>query len=269
MRKLNILLALIILVGAVILSVMGSQSAKGLQAMLLSVVSPFLKTGSTVSQEIGKAGRNLKTLDQLEAENQELTVENRKLLTENRLLRDIEAENNRLRQALEYRERSVFALLPAQVISRDASTWWNTVKINRGFEDGVESDMPVLTEAGLVGKTLTVAKNISTVLLLTDETCRVAARVEGSSEQGIASGLRVPNAEAPTEIQLAFLSKTADLQPGQKVYTAGISGGIFPSGILVGTVKDFRARALDGQSLLDLAVNLAEVEDVFVLVGAK
>lgn len=269
MKKLNIILVVVILLGAVLLSTMGSKPMQGLQAVWMAIISPFLQTSSAVTEKIGSVGKNLKTLDQLDAENRELTLKNRELMATNQMLRDIEAENNKLRMALAYKERSVFALLPARVISRDASTWWNTVKVNRGFEDGVESDMPVLTESGLVGKTLTVSKNISTVLLLTDESCRVAARVEGTVEQGIASGLRVPGAGTPGEIQLSFLSKSANLQPGQKVFTAGVSGGVFPSGIQIGTVKSFKARALDGQALLEPAVDLAGVEDVFILVGAK
>lgn len=269
MKKLNIVLVLAVLVGAVFLSTLGVGPVRALQSVFMGLVSPFVRTGAAVSEQIGSVGASLKTLDQLEVENRELLLKNRELLTTNQMLRDIEAENNRLREALGYRERSVFYLLPAVILSRDASTWWNTVKINRGFEDGVESDMPVVTETGLVGKTSTVAKNESIVVLITDETCRVAAKVEGSVEQGIVSGLRVPTASEAGDVQMAFLSKGANLQPGQKIYTAGIRGGVFPSGILIGAVQSFRARALDGQALLQPAVDLASVEDVFVIVGIK
>jgi cell shape-determining protein MreC len=70
-------------------------------------------------------------------------------------------------------------------------------------------------------------------------------------------------------LQLTFLSKLADLQPGQKVYTAGVSGGIFPSGIALGTVKNFHARELDGMAVLDPAADPASLEEVFVVTGAK
>ena len=83
---------------------------------------------------------------------------------------------NRLRHALNYRERSVFKLVPAEIVARDSSTWWRTVTINRGKEDGIEGDMPVVTDEGLVGKTTTVSNNISVVLLVSDENCKVAAR---------------------------------------------------------------------------------------------
>jgi rod shape-determining protein MreC len=58
--------------------------------------------------------------------------------------------------ALDFRERSSFRLMPAQIVSRDSSTWWNTIRINRGFEDGVEADMPAVTEYGRRGRPLTV-----------------------------------------------------------------------------------------------------------------
>ncbi len=269
MKKLNIALLLAVLAAAVYLSALPSGAMQSLQGMFLSVLAPFLRTGSAVQEQLGSMGKELKTLDELDSENRKLSEQNRVLLATNNLLRDIEAENNRLRVAIEYRARSVFKLLPARIISRDASTWWNTVRINRGFEDGVETDQPVLTEIGLVGKTTTVTKNESIVVLITDESCRVAAKVEGTREQGILSGKRIQESGTPGELHLNFLTKNASLEPGQKVYTAGVSSGVFPSGILVGSVREFRTRPLDGQALVEPAVDLSKTEDVFVVVGAK
>ena len=269
MKKLYIALLLAVVVGAFILTAFSSAHMQSLQGKFLSLVSPFLRAGNVVQQELGSMGQGLKTLDQLEEEKRKLAQQNRELLATNNMLRDIEAENNRLRDALGYRERSVFRLLPAQIISRVASTWWNTVRINRGFEDGVETDQPVLTELGLVGKTTTVTKNEALVVLTTDETCKVAVTIEGSRERGILSGLRVQESGTGGELQLNFLTKNAALVPGMKVYTAGVSNGVFPSGILVGKVKEFRTRALDGQAIVEPAVDLSRTGDVFVVVGAK
>jgi len=269
MKKLNIALLLAVIAGAIYLSVLSPVEMQSMQGKFLSVLGPFFRTGTAVQEQLGSMGQGLKTLDELEDDNRKLNEQNRELLTTNNLLREIEAENNRLRSALEYRERSVFRLLPARIISRDASTWWNTVRINRGFEDGVETDQPVLTEIGLVGKTTTVTKNESIVVLITDETCRVAAKIEGTREQGILSGKRIQESGTSGELQLNFLTKNAAIEPGQKVYSAGVSSGVFPSGILVGKVKEFRTRPLDGQALVEPAVDLTQTEDVFVVVGAK
>ena len=174
-----------------------------------------------------------------------------------------------MRLALDYRERSSFKLLAARIISRDASTWWNTIRIDRGFEDGVEADQPVLTDVGLVGKTTTVTKNEALVVLVSDETCRIAAKIEGTKEHGIISGMRVQEDAIGGLLQMNFLSKNAPIQPGQEVFTAGVARGSFPPGILIGKVKEFIPRALDGQAVIEPCVNLMSTEDVFVLVGKK
>ena len=245
----------------------GPEGTRNLQAGFYQLISPFLSTGSGLEKQITAMRTGLRTLEQLEHENADLRVENRSLKATNQALRDIEYEVNRLRTALGYRERSFFKLVPAQVIARDASTWWRTVTINRGKQDGITGDMPVVTEAGLVGKTTTVSDSIAVVLVVSDENCRVAANVEGSREQGIVSGERVLGASTPF-LDLNFLSKQANLRPGQKVYTSGV-GGVFPSGLLIGTVTEYKVRELDGQARLATAVDLAKLEDLFVVTGRK
>ncbi len=245
----------------------GPESTRKLQAGVYQLLSPFLGSGSKLTKQITSVRSGLQTLEQLEADNNSLRVENRSLKATNQALRDVEHEVNRLRQALNYRERAAFKLVPAEVLTRDASTWWRTVTINRGKEDGITTDMPVVTDAGLVGKTTTVSRNIAVVLLVSDENCRVATSVEGSREQGIVTGERVAGLVAPV-LDLNFLSKQANLQPGQKVYTSG-AGGVFPSGLLIGAVKSYRVRELDGQAQLTPAVDLSKLEDVFVVTGRK
>lgn len=246
---------------------LGPQATRKIQSSFFQAISPFLKTGSGLERQITSVRTGLKSLDELERENTQLRVENRSLKATNEALRDVEHEVNRLRHALAYRERSLFRLVPAEIVSRDSSTWWRTVTINRGSEDGLASEMPVLTDEGLVGRTTTVSPNISVVLLVSDENCRVAATVEGTREQGIVSGERVAGSLAPL-LDLNYLSKQAQLKPGLKVYTSGV-GGVFPSGLFIGTVKSFQIRALDGEAKLTPAVDLAKLEDVFVVIGRK
>ena len=244
----------------------GPETTQKFKTGVYGLLAPFLTGGSGIKKQITSVRSGLKSLDELEHENSALNVENRELRATNQGLRDIEHEVNRLRHALNYRERSVFKLVAAEVIARDSSSWWRTLTINRGKKDAIETDMPVVTDIGLVGKTTTVSDTISVVLLVS-ENCRVAASIEGSREQGIVSGERVTGGLTPL-LDLNFLSKQADLKPGQKVYTSGV-GGVFPSGLLIGSVKVFRVRELDGQAQLTPAVELSHLEDVFVVTGRK
>jgi len=245
----------------------GPNTTQKFKAGVYQLLAPFLTSGSGLKKQITSVRTGLKSLDQLEHENAALQVENRELRATNQSLRDVEHEVNRLRHALNYRERSVFKLIAAEIVARDSSTWWRTVTINRGRRDGIETDMPVVTDEGLIGKTTSVSDVISVVLLVSDENCRVAASVEGSREQGIVSGERVTSGLTPL-MDLNFLSKQADLKPGQKVYTSGV-GGVFPSGLLIGVVKSYRVRELDGQAQLTPAVDLSHLEDVFVVTGRR
>jgi rod shape-determining protein MreC len=245
----------------------GPETTQNFKAGVYRLLAPFLTGGSGIKKQITSVRSGLKSLDELEHENAALNVENRELRATNKSLRDVEHEVNRLRHALNYRERSVFKLVAAEVIARDASSWWRTLTINRGRKDAIETDMPVVTDVGLVGKTTTVSDTISVVLLVSDENCRIAASVEGSREQGIVSGERVTGGLTPL-LDLNFLSKQADLKPGQKVYTSGV-GGVFPSGLLIGSVKSFRVRELDAQAQLTPAVELSHLEDVFVVTGRR
>ena len=267
MSRTSIVALVLFVAGLGYLLNLGAGGTRKLQSNVYQYIAPFLSSGAGLQKQITSVRSNLKSLDDLQAENSSLRVENRSLKATNQALSGVEHEVNRLRHALNYRERAVFKLVPAEVITRDSSTWWRTVTVNRGKEDGIDSDMPVVTDEGLVGKTTTVSANIAIVLLVSDENCRVAANVEGTREQGIVTGERVAGGVAPL-LNLNFLSKQANLQPAQKAYTSGV-GGVFPPGLLIGTVKEFRVRELDGQAQLTPAVDLTKLEDVFVVVGRK
>jgi len=267
MNKLHVFLFAGAVLLAVILLSFSSERMRSWQSGYLRVSNPALQAGSAISGQVEKLQKGLKTLDELEVENAALLAQNNELRAASQLFGDLENENKRLRAALDYRERSAFKLLPAEIISRDASSWWNTAKINRGFAQDVDTAQPVLTADGLVGRTTTVSKDVSIMLLLTDENCQVAARVEGTNEQGILSGQRVAGNATP-ELVLNFLNRDANLQPGMKVFTAGVSGAVFPAGIPLGVIKEFRARELDGQSVVEPAVDLSKLDDVFVVQGS-
>ena len=138
---------------------MSAESTRKLQAGFYQLIAPFLRPAPAWISKSHQCGRASRRSRSWRRDNAALRVENRSLAT-NEALRNVEHEVNRLRHALNYRERSLFKLVPAEVITRDAAAWWRTVTINRGKEDGVEPEMPVLTDEGLVGKTTTVSANI-------------------------------------------------------------------------------------------------------------
>ena len=235
MRQINALAVAIFLVVVIALFALTPRNTEIMQARFLGVIAPLLKNGSSLQKQIIGFREGMKTLGELDAENKQLRVQLSEMRAKDQTLQGLEAENNQLRRALEFRERSSFKLVPARIIARDASTWWSTIKVDKGANDGVTPDQPVLTEDGLVGKTTVVSGNASTVVLISDENCGVAATVEGTRERGLVHGSRTSTTAAP-DLRLEFLSKLADLKAGQRVYSSGM-GGVFPSGVLIGEVR--------------------------------
>lgn len=270
MRFRSKMIAVAIFMAALAVLILGAGNqafVRQMQSSFLSVLTPFLRSGSAVERKFSAVREGLKTLEQLENECRTLRTVNRELSATNQIFRGLEAENNRLRNALGYRERAIFELKPARIIGRDVSTWFNQVVIDRGSEDGIRRDMPVLTEDGLVGKTTVVSERSAVVILVSDENCKVAANVENSREQGIVRGERSSSGSMPMA-SLFFLSKQAALKPGQRVLTSGV-GGVFPAGVLLGAVQEFKVRELDGYATLVPAVDLTTLQDVFVVVSQQ
>src|SRR4051812_2647398 len=114
------------------------HNMRRVQGGFLGAISPFLKTGSTLEKKYRDFREGLKTLEQLEEENKRIVLANKEMSATNQTLRGLEAENNRLRNALGYRERAIFKLMPARIIARDASTWYNKIVIDRGEADGIK-----------------------------------------------------------------------------------------------------------------------------------
>ncbi len=170
-------------------------------------------------------------LESLEAENRQLRVD---------LLRAQAAkeQNRRLRSLLGWREVSPWRLRPARVIARDPSGWWQTVRISAGKRDGLQENLPVLAAEGLVGRVGAVGAVTSEVILIGDPKCRVSVVIRENGETGMLTTMSAGVLDHRM-IDLTHLPRNTALQPAQTVFTSGL-GGVFPEGIPVATVVDWR-----------------------------
>jgi rod shape-determining protein MreC len=267
MKPLNLIALLLFLGGAVWALTRSDRSVREIQAAYYSAMSPFLKSGSqmeTQARAFLEEVRHSKELEtELDATREQL---GRLRLIESRF-RALEYENVQLRHALDFKEATHFDVVAARVIRRNPTTWWQTVEIDAGSNRGIGVELSVLSNEGLVGKIDRIDKERSSVLLLTDERCQVAARVEGSPEVGILSGQR-GGFDGEPMLRLKFLSVNAAVRPGQRVFTTG-RGGIFQSNILLGTIDSVEKGALDSEALVRPSVNFADLGAVFVVLSTE
>ena len=180
---------------------------------------------------------------------------------------DIKAENKKLRRELqaargkadaaqaslnEIRELRRLADLPfvgtlrgvtAEIILGSPGNFESTVALNKGTNDGIVVDQPVVSGRGLLGRVARASGRRATVLLLTDRDSGVNVRDARSNVRGIINGR--PDAELQT---VDLVPSPSDVKAGDILVTAGTEGGPFPSGIPVGTIVSVRQRPGDLQA---------------------
>lgn len=264
MKTFNILALLAFIAGTVLVFTMDADRKRMIQEKVLGIFSPFIHSSAGVENLIAPPSSS-ESLDpqELQTRNEELRMEVQRLRIIAQKHNEMVDEINELRKVLDYKSASPFKLTAARVVKRSSATWWNTLLINKGSLDGIGTDSPVITDQGLVGKTGKLAAHMAEVILLTDEMCRVSAKVEGTLEQGILSGER-GGLDITPQLRLRFLSRNAPVTVGANVYSSG-EGGVFPSNLLLGRIIRFENRDISGEAIVRPAVDFANLEYVFIV----
>jgi len=263
MRQLNIV-ALLIFLGAVgwVFSWKG-PAALAVKERVMNVFSPFMRTGAAVQESVASLSAPARLPSEVAAENAALRLEVERLRIRGEAYDDKVRENNELRGMLGFAESHPVRLTTARILTRNTATYWSTAMIDRGTADNLAPDLPVRTAEGLVGKIVHLYDRESEILFITDETCKAAVRIEGTTEQGILTGVRGIISRTP-ELRITYLPRDANVPVGAKVYTSG-KGGVFPSNILVGEVTRFSSLDDGGEALVKPAVDFDKIKYVFVI----
>src|SRR5262249_52980098 len=130
-------------------------------------------------------GDAITTRKELLKENDALRRENQDLRVQAMQGQETTRENARLRQLIAWKQTKAWKMKLAKVVVRDPSNWWRTVQIDKGSLDGLSNNLPVLTPDGLVGRVSAVGPASSTVVLIGDRNCKVAAKVVETGDTGV------------------------------------------------------------------------------------
>ena len=188
---------------------------------------------------------------------------------QNTMAEEYAAENARLRELLAYKQAAQqFDLLAARVIGRDAALWTSTIVVDRGAQDGVRENMPVVTGKGLVGRVTEVMPLSSKVQLILDVRSSVGTLVQRTESR--VTGIVTGTMDNPYMPQMVNIPRNADVQDGDIVVTSGF-GGIYPKGIPVGQIVSQRSddTGLLKVALIDTAVDFQRLEDVAIITASR
>ena len=211
--------------------------------VVTAVITPFAAASSAVGGWVDDTGEAMTTVKTLQQQNESLQSEINELRYANLAMAEIYAENQRLREMLNYKKsHPEQRLVVSKVLGRTPGELSDSLYIDKGTDDGVQQDMAVVTVNGLVGLVDEAYPSSARVTLVTSTRCNVPLLMED-------------------------LQREADVLPGDVVVTSGYSQN-HPAGIVIGTVKE---SSLDAAGLLrNATVEPAAVreglEEVFVVV---
>lgn len=164
----------------------------------------------------------------------------------------IESENIELRRQLDKLKEELnidytlvdYEYLNATVVSRNVGFWYNTITIDKGSYNGVEKDMVVINSKGLIGRIIRTSAFTSDIRLITTSDTNNKISVHISNGDNNLYGLINNYNYSDNLLEVEGISNTKDVTIGDYVYTSGL-GGIFPSGILIGTVSEISTDSYD------------------------
>lgn len=261
-----VILVSILLVTLMIATTKHGQLPEKIEKPLLYVISPVQKIFYTASNGINNLFANILEDRNLQIENRELRkrveILERELLEKN----ELEKQNKRLKGLLDFAEDSDrITVTGARVIAKNPGNWFNIMVIDKGTKNGVDVNMAVVTERGLVGRVFQVGPNWAKVRTIVDGQSSVSGIIERTRDNGLVKGNNAMGLEDGM-CRMIYLPLDSDLKPGDKVLTSGL-GDIFPKGIYIGEVKEVidEKRDFFKTAIIEPGVDFERIEEVLVV----
>ena len=202
-------------------------------------------------------------ISNLKSENQDLKEKNSQLEQSLRELENIKTENETLKEYLGLTEKyGEYKTVPGYVIDKEISNYSKTIIINIGKNDGIEKNITVIADEGLVGHVVSVTDNTARVQTIIDTSSSISCLMSASKDSIICKG----TLESNLELKAMYIPTDANLVQGDSVDTSGL-GGIYPKGLHVGIIKKIvnTKNMTDRYALVETAVDFNKLNTVLVV----
>lgn len=227
---------------------------------LSSVLEVPLKFVTSIQRSVGETWNHYIALHHAAQENDALTREVARLQGEINQLKEQNIIAKEFERLMTYQRTTPMKTVAARIIGRNVSNWYRAVIINKGQQDGIEQEMGVITEAGVVGRVIRVNPRTAVVLLLTDPNVAVTGMIQKSRDEGIVQG--TPQGD----IHMKYLPPLSPVEAGDRVVTSGLAGD-FPRGLHIGQIQTITKSDTDlfqSAKILPI-VDFAKLEGVLVI----
>ena len=210
---------------------------RGSQAVLGPIESGASRALKPIRDATGWIGDTFNAQD----ENDELRAEVARLRQQLAAGQTAQREADQLRALVDLPDERGYPTgvdpVTARVIAHSPTVWYSTLQIDKGSDDGLEADQPVVTGDGLIGKLTGVTGGTAEVTLITDADSAVSSQVVPSGTRGIL----MPTVGDPDDLLLDFLDNEGEVKEGATVVTSGSTStefeSLFPRGVPIGEVS--------------------------------
>jgi rod shape-determining protein MreC len=237
------------------------KSVSLFESFLIEAFAPIQRGTLSMKEKITYMFDHYLMIVNTSKQNEEL---NKKVETlENRIfqLNEVEKENMRLKQLLQFGADIPREKVLAQVVSWDSSNEFRVLRINKGRNHGLRNMSPVITMNGLVGYVYRLSANYADILTILDQNNRVDAIVARTRAHGIIEGI------GEFKCRLKYVTRTEQVEVGDEIITAGL-GNIYPKGIKIGSITkiDKENYGITQSIEIEPSVDFHKLEEVVVLI---
>jgi rod shape-determining protein MreC len=254
------ILAAVLLAQLLLLSlqITRKRDVRLIRVWAVAVIDPFQRSLRGIMDISLGAWRTYRSLLRAQQENQELHTELVSAQSQIQQLSEQGAESLRLRTLLEFKNQLPFQTVAAEVIASSPGENSNAIFLGKGADEGLTSDLAVITPQGIVGKTIAVFSHSSQVLLLTDPSSGVGVMLEKTRVQGVLKG------DGQNLCLIRYIMNEEPVSSGEAILTSGLDQ-IYPKGLRVGTVVRTSAGNIYKNVEVKPAADLNRLETVLVV----
>ena len=259
----GIIITIIILIVVVIISNISTGNLSFMESTVGTLFMPIQNGIVYLKNKIAGNEQEISDIDALKEENQALKDENSKLQEQVRELEILKSENNTLKEYVNLKDKySEYTTVPAYVIQRSLSNYDKIIVINAGSDDGIEVNMPVISESGLVGHVISVTNSTAKIQTIIDTASNVSANISNVQDSVILKG----TLNSSDIIRATYIPADSTILQGDEVVTSGL-GGIYPKGILIGHVKTVvnTKNDADRYAEIEVSTDFSTLETVLVI----
>lgn len=258
----GIIITIIILISIVIFSNGDSQNSF-FENAASNLVMPIQNGLTYLKNKVSGNSTFFTDINKLKEENKKLIQKNNELEQSLRELENIKTQNETLKEYLNLAEKyGEYKTIPGYVINKDISNYSKTIIINIGKKDGVEENMTVIGNEGLVGHVVSVTEGTSKVQTIIDTASSVSSIMSTTKEAIVCKG----TLDDKSSLKAMYIPTEVNIIQGDSIETSGL-GGIYPKGIHIGTVNKVTntQNMTDRYALVKTAVDFDKLATVLVI----